>query len=251
MGKQRVHSWQVGMGPLKPLHSRMGPDATHRWLSGRPGTGKNHPGQTQPGDPRACALLGYKHLWVHLQHSPAHPNSCPGPHVDIAPAGPQAHSVCPFLAPCRHWTPFLPASPASAFGPSLEESERCQSCPGLPQPHPSLHQRLYPLCGIPTATLRKKSNVPTGTRGHAGFPRMLCPWASLSCVRHSHAKPLQLRCPPPGSPPPAPLGKRHSEHHWAECGPPCSISTHGSRNSCSPCPFKHRAGSEQALVRCV
>lgn len=118
------------------------------------------------------------------------------------------------------------------------------------------HSPTHPLqlcvpCMFPSAILGKKSNLPTGTGGQARVSQNVVPltiifsWASLPCQAVCSSCALHQVAPP------TPLGKPHSEHHWAQCGPPWPTSTCCSSNGCSSCTSKHHAGSEEALIRRV
>lgn len=111
--------------------------------------------------PRACALLGYKHLWVHLQHSPAHPNSCPWPHVDIAPSRPPGqfcvslsrppvgtgHPSSQRLLPPHPVPPWMSLKGAAAvlgsLGPTRPFTSSCVPSAGF-LPPPSERNPMYP-----------------------------------------------------------------------------------------------------------
>lgn len=187
------------------------------------------------------------HPWVHSQlpsgsqesinKLTSSPNSHAQPHMDIAPGQPSD----PFYLSLSH--PFagtssqclLPSHPVSLW----MIMKGAAAVLGFPSPHLFPESEAGTPCRLPTTTFRK-SKVPAGTKGQTEPSRILSPRAPPFHMHRPHAKPLQLLCPPPGILFPTLLGKYHSGHLWAQCGPtPCPTNTHCSKSSCSPCIAEH------------
>ena len=153
--------------------------------------------------------------------TPAHPNYHPWPL-----AGPQALSV-PLLSPRRCWPAFFQRLPPSHPDPKAGSAPLLQRL--CPSPQASCHD---PQAEVPRARRSVRpgqalsGSCPLGPHLLTGNPHPATP--SLS---------LQLLCPLPGAPSPAPPSEPHSGHHRAQHGSPHAPSgTHCSRRSCSPAP---------------
>lgn len=191
-GKQRAHPWQVGIGLLNPVYSRMGPNVTCGELS-------VVQAQVQPpradvtwrlSSPRDYVLSGHPHPWVHLQFPTgsqegvnkltSSPQFSPTPIYGHSPWPDPRHILSvPFSPLCRY---FLPVSSSSPSSLSLDDYERCSSCPRLPI------TALVPAPGVgtpyklPTTTFRK-SNIPAGTQGQdRAFQDPVPVGTTFSCV---------------------------------------------------------------------
>lgn len=128
--------------------------------------------------------------------SPAHPNSCPWPHMDVALGQPPDLSLSPTLphtgtgcSSFQHLPPSYPFSPWMIY-------ERCCSCPRLQLPYPSPAPAALPLLQASTTTLGKKFNVPAGTRGQHRASWDPVPFSCASPTCQTSA----VLCPLPGAP---------------------------------------------------